>query len=105
MICIQLVGMKKSEILPGEAHALCEALKDVGAGEIEYVETPRPQNAQEHVAECRRIKPLAVLLPYSFDRSIASVALRHGFRHIVISAGVVSEYRQDRVPELQEFKA
>ena len=87
MINILLVHQFSKHLVQGEVSALS---KIFGGAEVSYT-TTNPQNAEEHARDCERIKPTLVLLPFTFDLSISPQALGKGFRHVVVSAGEVSE--------------
>lgn len=87
MITILLVRQLPSQLVPGEVHALSQIFGDTPP---EYRAT-NPQSQEEHARDCERIKPTFVLIPYTYDVSLLSQAMKNGFRHIRISAAEITE--------------
>ncbi len=100
MIRILLVNQTESQLLPGELSALYRAF---GNSEIEF-HTTNPRNHEEHAGDCKNIRPTAVLMPFTHDDWIPVQAMKNGVRHIVVSAGVVSEVCPKRLDYTRDLK-
>ncbi len=82
---ILLLGRTKEQL--GE-HETRQILHRYGE-DVEFV-TTKPGTEEEHLADCKRIKPDAVLLPS--DMPIFAKAVREGHEHIVYASGRKSEW-------------